>query len=170
MHSQPHDLDSALTADLANRLVESLSLYPTRETAAASCGLAYKTVENWVRRGQSAHASPVLQLFSAEYLSRESAHSRDLYRMYLMLVQQGIGNSGAGLLKIIQTRWPGTGEDILSTSGDGPRRTDDLRAMLLRPSPRLRAMLRETGWVRAAGDASMVKQLPASPSEPIDEE
>jgi hypothetical protein len=158
--------DHGLTVALAKKICESLPLYPTRELACAACGIGIKTVENLVRRGQQAGADWLLKAFSSQFLLAEAEMAREQFEMYQKLLAQGDGRSAKIAMDYIDRRWKiGASSDVLGAVGDAAKRTDDLHAMLMHPTPRLRAILRETGWSRPADWHSEPKQLTAGNEE-----
>lgn len=154
--------DSALTFELAERLIRAVPEYPTFETTCASQGVNSRTVENWIRRGQQPGAAGLLEDFARVYLQAEARHAAELYAQYLDALRCRQAGVAKCLFELMDKRWKiATSCEVLTTARAGSKRTDDLRAMLLHPSPRLRAALRETGWERSETWQSPVRQLTA---------
>ena len=148
------------------RLIAAVPSHPTLETACASECLSVETVNNWVRRGQQPGAPEVLYRFAMAMGQAEANHASTLYQEYLRLIRQGSFGASAArvLLEMINKRRKiGTGADILAAAKQGPKRTDDLKAMLTYPSPRLRALLRDTGWSRPENWQPPIKLLAPAP-------
>jgi len=154
------------TTDELAALIRSVPLYPTLETLCASQGFSADTVENWLRRGRQPGAPDILAKFTELFLKAEARHAADLYRDFHSMVLQGDSRGAKVLLDMIDRRWKlGASSDALMAVKRGKKRTDDLKAMLSNPSPRLRAALRETGWQRLPDWQPVVRQLPAAPEE-----
>ncbi len=148
------------------RLIEAVATHPTLETACASEGLSVDTVNNWMRRGQQPGAPEVLYRFAMAMGQAEANHASTLYQEYLRFIRQGSYGASAArvLLELINKRWKiGTGAELLASAKQGPKRTDDLKAMLTYPSPRLRSLLRDTGWSRPDDWQPPVKLLAPAP-------
>jgi hypothetical protein len=101
----------------------------------------------------------------------EGAHASEMYRLWLDLVREGKNGASSAakvLLDAMDRRWKFGGDVHLLQIPRGTKRTDDIRAMLLRPSARLRALLAETGWNRPPEWQPPTKLLKAAP-EPEEE-
>ncbi len=150
---------------LMKRLIEAVPNHPTLETACASEGVSVATVNNWIRRGQQPGAPEILYRFAEAMCKAEAAHASALYAEYLRMLRSPFGSGPAKiLLELINKRWRiGVGAEILGSAKQGAKRTDDLKAMLVHPSPRLRALLRETGWSRPENWHAPTPLLGAAP-------
>jgi hypothetical protein len=151
---------------LMKGLIEAVPLHPTFETVCASQGVSVDTVKNWIRRGQQPNAPRVLERFAEAMCQAEADHGKMMYGAYLQALRSPMGaNTARVIFEMIKLRWKiGSGAELLA-SAKGPKRTDDLEAMLANPSPRLRAVLKKTGWVRAEGWQAETRQLRAAHEE-----
>jgi hypothetical protein len=154
---------------LMKGLIDAVPLHPTFETVCASQCVSVETVSNWIRRGQQPNAPRVLERFAEAMCQAEAAHGAMLYCEYLRLLRSPMGaNTARALFEMIKLRWKiGTGAELLSAAKQGPKRTDDLKAMLANPSPRLRAVLKETGWTRPDDWQAQARQLRAAPGDDV---
>lgn len=153
--------------DLMKSLIEQVANHPTLDSTCASCGVDPDTVRNWIRRGRMFDAPNVLQRFAMAMQRAEGRHASELYLKFLELIDRGAFGASAAkiLLEVLDRRW-GFGKDRhLLDIGKSPKRTDDLKSMFLRPSPRIRALLHETGWRRDPGWQPPVPLLRAAPDE-----
>lgn len=148
---------------LMKRLIAAVPTHPTFETACASQGVTVETVCNWIRRGQQPGASEVLYRFALAIGQAEASHAAGMYAEYQRLIAEPYGAGSAKvLMSLIEQRWQlGKHASVLSLASKGPKKTDDLRALLLRPTARVRAMLNETGWRRDENWEPPVKLLAA---------
>lgn len=142
--------DGGLDVEVGKALIAALPLHPTLETACGACGKSAETVKNWVRRGQQPNAAPIYARFAVAFIRAEAAHASWCHEQWLNLITNHGSREAKVLLEYMDRRWKlGTSSDIMAAIQQGPKRTDDLRALLMRPSPRVRALLNETGWRRA---------------------
>lgn len=144
--AEEHD---GLTGEIGKALIKALPEHPTLETACGACGVSAETVKNWVRRGQQPNAPEIHARFAVAFLKAEAQHASWCHRQWIDLTLNHGSREAKVLLEYMDRRWKlGTSSDILAAIKQGPKRTDDLRALLMRPSPRVRALLNETGWRR----------------------
>jgi hypothetical protein len=161
------DEDDGLNGEVGKALIEALPNHPTLETACASCGKSSETVRNWVRRGQQPGAPELHARFARAFLKAEAAFAAWCHERWLTLISAPGGAKEAKvLLEFMDRRWKlGTSSDIMAAINQGPKRTDDLRALLMQPSPRVRALLNETGWRRQENWTPPTPMLPMPAAE-----
>ncbi len=162
----PED-DDGLTVETGKALIDAVAKYPTLETVCGSQGKSVATVMNWVRRGQQAGASVLHARFATAFIKADAEFAGWCHRHFLELVSDRFGSRSAKiLLEMMDRRWKlGEGSDVMAALKQGAKRTDDLKALLLKPSPRIRALLKETGWNREESweaPTPMIHLLPAA--------
>lgn len=164
--------DEVYDLELMRSLIAAVPAHPTLDSACATCCIDPDTVRNWIRRGRSPDAPEVLHRFSMAMQRAEGQHASSLYAMFLSLIARGIAGAASAkiLLEVMDRRWKFGADVHLLNIPKSPKRTDDIRAMLLKPSARLRAMLAETGWSRAPDWRPATPLLKAAPVDSDDEE
>lgn len=164
------ELGTALTGQVAHDLCHALREHPTREMAAASCGVTQRVVENWLRRGQVPGAHPLLAQFAISYLAAEAAFASWIHGQWMTAMSEGNCQVAREYAAFSAKRWQaGSSQELMAIASAGPKRTDDLRAALLHPSARLLALLTETGWTRPADWRERPPaQLTAAPEDTSD--
>lgn len=156
-----------LTVEIGKALINAVARYPTFETVCGSQGKSAQTVLNWLRRGQRADAPELYRRFSAAFVKADSEFAGSCHMQFLSLVHDKWGSRSAKiLLEMMDRRWKlGEGSDVMAVIKQGAKRTDDLEAMLMKPSARVRALLAKCGYVRPDNWEPPVRMLPASNDE-----
>lgn len=141
----------SITPQLADQLVEAVQVHPTMRTAAHSCGVPIKTLQDWVRRGGLPGADPKLAEFVDRFMKANADKARRV--MADFEAQAAAGSTGAAqTLKFMQVRWKDTeADDIEAMLASGAKKTDSLEQLLLHPTPRLRGILDKCGWMSKPG-------------------
>jgi hypothetical protein len=163
-----HDETDELTVEIGKALIGAVPRYPTLETVCHSQGKSVATVMNWVRRGQRADATELYRRFSAAFLKAESEFAGQCHMQFLELLHDKWGSRSAKiLLEMMDRRWKlGVGSDVMAVVKQGPKRTDDLEAMFMQPTARVRALLTKCGWIRPENWEPPVRMLPSPEEEP----
>jgi hypothetical protein len=163
------DSEDGLTVEIGKALIDAVAKYPTLETVCGSQGKSVQTVLNWIRRGQQAGAPTLHARFATAFIKADAEFAGWCHRQFMDLVADRFGSRSAKiLLEMMDRRWKlGEGSDVMAVLKQGAKRTDDLEALLMNPSPRIRGLLAKTGWSRPEGwDApTPVRQLPAASEE-----
>lgn len=159
-----------LTAEVGKALISAVAHYPTLETVCGSQGKSVQTVMNWVRRGHRVDAPEIYRRFAIAFVKADSEFAGWCHRQFLELVADKFGSRSAKiLLEMMDRRWKlGEGSDVMAVLKQGAKRTDDLEALLMNPSPRIRGLLNKTGWTRPDSwepPTPVPRQLPASTDE-----
>ncbi len=148
---QKTNFSASIPQELADRLVAAVHTHPTITTAAHACGVSIALLRNWIRRGSQADAPPELADFAGRFAA---AHSEVAAKTLAQFKEQvAEGNKAAGhTLKYMNQRFrdreAADVEDMITGSA---KKTDSLEKLLLKPTPRLMAILDKCGWMSKPG-------------------
>lgn len=145
---QSRGIFNALTNERADALCIAIAEYPNFRTACAACSVSHSTVMSWLRRGTLPGAPPLMSEFAERFLRADAEHARTCYTTFKLLAENGSGTANA-ILKYMTSRWKvNEQEDLVGLVEAGKKKTDNLEALLISPTPRLQHLLKATGWVR----------------------
>jgi len=154
--------DGGISPELSAALIVAIVQCPSFATACALCGVSEASVRSMLQRGTQSGAPPSLREFSKAMAFADAHNAKQHSALEAQCLAAGQPGAAKALRDIINARWPSTG-DIMSILA-GAKRTTGLEARIANPSPALialfrktlkkpgavwKALLEETGWVRA---------------------
>lgn len=154
--------DGGIEPALAGALIRAIVSCPSFATACALCQVSESSVRSMLQRGTQSGAPLSLREFSRAMAVADAANAQKHQAMAMGLLDANQVGAAKTVLDIIASRWPATG-DVMSILG-GAKKTESLESRIANPSPALialfrkalkrpnvawKALLEETGWVKA---------------------
>lgn len=161
------EAEGGIDPELAGNLIRAIVDCPSFATACAYCSVSEASVRSMLQRGTLSGAHASLREFSRAMALADAANAKRHQEMAMALLGANQVSAAKALLDIIAARWKATG-DVMSILG-GAKKTESLDARIANPSPALialfrkalkrpnvvwKALLEETGWVRAETKAA----------------
>lgn len=138
---------TGITEEICQQLCKAIPEYPTYRSACQSLGLPTSTVSYWIRMANNPGTPPEQVERVQRIMQAQAACAKTAKATFDKLVLKGEAAAATAMLKYMNTHWKDReADDIDHILSGGAFKADDLKRLLKNPSPRLIAILRDTGW------------------------